>query len=291
MKSLFTYIKSAVLAGCMAAALGASAEADLNKIYTIADTVDYEPRFPGGDSIMRVYIAEHIPASKMTGHDMPFYCTFVISPYGEIDHGSIKCLRAEEDGSLVDARPYSPYQNAVKEVIKGIPGFVAAEVDLERVYYQYIIPFNCDMPSAGAKVEAAPGRPNPAYTGGTRQQLARTDGVYTRWDKVDVRPEYPGGTSALYKAINKNLKRPHVYSHQKHIFCSFVILANGDIDPASIKCVRKVDGHFADIPSEDYTTWEKCVMDAVAQLQGFRPARLSGKDVPYEYVLPLHFGK
>ena len=272
------------------------AEADLTKIYTIRDTVDYTPRFPGGDSIMRAFIAERIGSHSLKGHDKPFFCTFVISPFGEIDHGSIKCLRRADDGSLADSRPYSAYENAVREAIKDIPGFVAAEVDLERVYYQYMIPFNCTLEGLAdtdtpLPTATAAGRPDPTYTAGTRKSMSRADGIYTRWDRIDRRPEFPGGTKALYKALNANLDRPHVYSHQKHIFCSFVILANGDIDPSTIKCVRKVDGHFADVPEGQYTTWEKRVMDSVAKLPGFRPARHNGKDVPYEYILPLNFGK
>ena len=287
-------IRKLILAIAVLASLAAFSEADPGKIYSYLDSVDYEPRFPGGDSIMRAWIAERIPASKMRGSDQPFYCSFLLSPFGEIDHGSIRFLTLSEDGTLVDARPYTPYQLAMKEVIKDIPGFVGAEVDYERVFYQYIIPYNCELPRGTSAAipemaTAAPGVPNPAYTAGTRQTRTRTDGIYSRWDKVDCRPEFPGGSSALYKAINANLNRPHVYSHQKNIFCSFVIRANGDIDTSTIKCVRLVDGHYADIADSDYTTWEKRVMESVAHLQGFRPASVGGKDVPYEYILPLHF--
>lgn len=288
-------LKKIIFAALIAVAATFGAMAQGNRIYTIADTVDRPAQFPGGEGPMMDYINLHIPNHEAAGYDQPVYCTFLIMPYGEIDYGSIEFMRKQPDGTLVETRELTAYEKAVRNAIEEIPGFIAAEVDGDRVPYLFALPINCkleDMASVKAPTikaaATATAAERAAYTAGTRNTMKRDDGVYTMWDRVDDRPEFPGGRKQLYKALHANLKKPHIYSHQKDIYCSFVILPNGQIDKNTIKCLhKKGPGHYIDAPQ--YTTWEKCVMESVAQMPDFVPAKLNGQSVPYEYVLPVHF--
>lgn len=281
------------MAGLSLCALQASAQD--GRVYSVRDTLDRHAEFPGGYDRMIDYINLHISNPKATGYDEPVYCTFMVMPYGEIDYGSIEFLRKLGDGSLVETIQLTQYEKALRNAIKEIPGFVAAEADGERVPYLYALLINATLDDyASVKtpepkgVATATAKERAEYKGGTRKARKRADGVYTMWDKVDRTPQFPDGAKALYKALNANLKRPHFYSHQKVIFCSFVVRENGEIDRSTIKCVHKKDtGTYVDAPQ--YTTWENAVMESVKQLPDFLPAKVGGKAVPYEYILPVSF--
>lgn len=282
----------------LACVLGSKAQTieEDGKIYTIRDTVMALPEFPGGEGPMLMYFDEQIPKNT-TGHDQPVYCTFLVSRYGEIDYGGIEFLHKQPDGSITKGAPATPYEKAVKDAIKRLPGFIPAETFDYCVAYQHVLTLNTTIDELLAVTEAAPegapdvARPRPTkpYPGGKRKGPSRPDGIYTNIDRVEAMPQYPGGTKAIYADLKKVMHIPHVYSHQKRIYCSFIILPNGDIDTSTIKCVRNVDGHYRD--AEQYTTWEKCIIEGVAQLNGFTPARAEGKNVPFEYVLPFVFGR
>lgn len=290
-------MKSLILAGAMAlaGALGAwgqTTEED-GKVYTLRDTVMSIPEFPGGDGPMRMYFDDQIPNPGIGGRDLPVFCTFKVSRYGEIDYDGIAFLHKQPDGTFTSGAPATPYEKAVKEAVQRLPGFIPAETFDHCVAFQHVLTLNATIDDYMEVKEAAPEvvkpRPTTPYAGGKRRGPSRTDGIYTNIDRVDATPQYPGGTKTLYSDLKKVMHVPHVYSHQKRIYCSFVILPNGDIDTSTIKCVRNVDGHYRD--AEQYTTWEKCIMEGVALLPAFTPARAEGKNVPYEYVLPFVFGR
>lgn len=290
-------MKYAILAvaAAIATVFGAFAQTieEDGNLYTIADTVMSMPEFPGGEEPMLMYFDAQIPNKNIEGRGLPVYCTFKVSRLGEIDYGGIEFIHKQPDGSFTAGGPATPYERAVKEAIKKLPGFIPAETFDFCVAYQHVLTLNASVEDLLASKEEIPDvtKPRPAtpYAGGKRKGPSRSDGVYTNIDRVEASPEYPGGTKALYSDLKKVMQIPHVYSHQKRIYCSFVIQPNGDIDTSTIKCVRNVDGHYRD--AEQYTTWEKCIMDGVAQLKGFSPARDQGKSVPYEYVLPFVFGR
>lgn len=265
------------------------------KLYTIADTVMSMPEFPGGEGPMLMYFDAQIPNKNISGRDLPVYCTFKVSRLGEIDYGGIEFLHKQDNGSFTAGPPATPYEKAVKEAIKKLPGFIPAETFDFCVAYQHVLTLNATIDDllAVAENEGIPDvtKPRPAtpYAGGKRKGPSRADGVYTNIDRVDATPQYPGGTKSLYADLKKVMRIPHVYSHQKRIYCSFIVLPNGDIDTSTIKCVRNVDGHYRQ--ADQYTTWEKCIMEGIAQMSGFTPARAEGKNVPYEYVLPFVFGR
>lgn len=286
-------IAAAVLAiACALGSLAQTIEED-GKTYTIRDTVMALPEFPGGEGPMLMYFDEQIPDKNIQGRGEPVYCTFLVSRYGEIDYGGIEFLHRQPDGSVTKGGPATPYEKAVKDAIKKVPGFIPAETFDYSVAFQHVLTLNATIDDLLAATEAAPDiakpRPTTPYAGGKRKGPSRPDGIYTNIDRVEAMPQYPGGTKAIYADLKKVMHIPHVYSHQKRIYCSFIILPNGDIDTSTIKCVRNVDGHYRD--AEQYTTWEKCIIEGVSQLTGFSPARADGKNVAFEYVLPFVFGR
>ncbi|MCM1451026.1 MAG: hypothetical protein NC102_02065 [Clostridium sp.] len=289
-------MKYAILAAALAIAISAGAQTmeEDGKLYTIADTVMSMPEFPGGEGPMLMYFDAQIPNKNISGRELPVYCTFKVSRLGEIDYGGIEFLHRQADGKYTAGAAATPYERAVKDAIKRLPGFIPAETFDYSVAYQHVLTLNGgSIDSLLAVKEEIPDvtKPRPAapYAGGKRRGPSRPDGVYTNIDRCDAAPQYPGGNKALYSDLKKVMRIPHVYSHQKRIYCSFVVLENGDIDPTTIKCVRNVDGHYRQ--ADQYTTWEKCIMEGMAQISGFTPARDQGKSVPYEYVLPFVFGR
>lgn len=115
-------------------------------------------------------------------------------------------------------------------------------------------------PSKGTVVEAAP-EPEKVFT------------------VVEQQPEFPGGTSEMYKYLSKNIKYPSAASRANvsgRVFMSFVVNTDGSIQDVS---VLKGLGFGCD---------EEAIR-VVKAMPKWKPGKQSGRAVRVKYNLPINF--
>lgn len=115
-------------------------------------------------------------------------------------------------------------------------------------------------PSKGTVVEAAP-EPEKVFT------------------VVEQQPEFPGGTSEMYKYLSKNIKYPSAASRANvsgKVFMSFVVNVDGSIQDVS---VLKGLGFGCDEEA----------MRVVKAMPKWKPGKQSGRAVRVKYNLPINF--
>jgi len=115
-------------------------------------------------------------------------------------------------------------------------------------------------PSKGTVVEAAP-EPEKVFT------------------VVEQQPEFPGGTTEMYKYLSKNIKYPSAASRANvsgRVFLSFVVNTDGSIQDVS---VLKGLGFGCD---------EEAIR-VVKAMPKWKPGKQSGRAVRVKYNLPINF--
>ncbi len=123
-----------------------------------------------------------------------------------------------------------------------------------------IAPEAVAAPSKGKVVEAAP-EPEKIFT------------------VVEQQPEFPGGTSEMYKYLGKNIKYPSAASRANvsgRVFMSFVVNVDGSIQDVT---VLKGLGFGCD---EEATR-------VVKAMPKWKPGKQSGRAVRVKYNLPINF--
>jgi protein TonB len=115
-------------------------------------------------------------------------------------------------------------------------------------------------PSKGTVVEAAP-EPEKVFT------------------VVEQQPEFPGGTSEMYKYLSKSIKYPSAASRANvsgRVFMSFVVNTDG-----SIQDVQVLKGLGFGCDEE--------AMRVVKAMPKWKPGKQSGRAVRVKYNLPINF--
>jgi periplasmic protein TonB len=123
-----------------------------------------------------------------------------------------------------------------------------------------IAPEAVAAPSKGAVVEAAP-EPEKVFT------------------VVEQQPEFPGGTSEMYKYLGKNIRYPSAASRANvsgKVFMTFVVNTDGSITDVS---VLKGLGFGCDEEA----------MRVVKGMPKWKPGKQSGRAVRVKYNLPINF--
>jgi TonB family protein len=98
---------------------------------------------------------------------------------------------------------------------------------------------------------------------------------------VDVMPEYPGGTEALYDFIQKNLKYPTYEKNnniQGNVYARFVVEKDGSI--SNIEILRSVAGS---------KNFDKEVRRVISAMPKWVPGKQNGKTVRTYMTLPFRF--
>lgn len=96
---------------------------------------------------------------------------------------------------------------------------------------------------------------------------------------VEQQPEFEGGTSAMYKFINKNTKYPATARRmgiEGSVFVSFVIDTEGKISE-----VQTVKGISADCDKE--------AMRVIQSMPRWKPGKQNGRAVKVRFVVPIKF--
>ncbi len=96
---------------------------------------------------------------------------------------------------------------------------------------------------------------------------------------VENQPEFPGGTTAMMKFLNDNIKYPVIAQEngiQGRVICNFVVERDGSI--TDVQVVRGVD------PSLD-----KEAIRVIQQMPKWKPGSQRGKPVRVRFTLPVLF--
>jgi len=108
------------------------------------------------------------------------------------------------------------------------------------------------------------------------KEVATSDQVYK---VVETMPEFPGGTSELYKYLGENIKYPESAKKegiQGRVFISFVVNKDG-----SISDVKKLRGVSEELDKE--------AMRVIKNMPKWKPGEQRGEKVKVEYALPINF--
>lgn len=98
---------------------------------------------------------------------------------------------------------------------------------------------------------------------------------------VEQMPEFPGGTQALYKYIQENVKYPQVAKEagiQGTVYLSFVVEKDGNI--TDIKILRGIPGG---------RMCDDEAVRVVKTMPNWKPGKQRGKPVKVSYTLPVKF--
>lgn len=101
--------------------------------------------------------------------------------------------------------------------------------------------------------------------------------VYT--GAVEVLPEYPGGTAAMFEFIQKNVKYPESAKEkgiEGRVFVQFVVEKDGSLNEITV-----LRGVSEDIDAE--------AIRVVKAMPNWKPGMTEGKTVRVQYVLPFNF--
>lgn len=96
---------------------------------------------------------------------------------------------------------------------------------------------------------------------------------------VEKQPEFPGGTTELFKYLSKAIKYPVIAQEngiQGRVVCSFVVNRDGSI--VDIQVMRGVD------PSLD-----KEAVRVISEMPKWKPGEQRGKPVRVRFILPVQF--
>ena len=117
--------------------------------------------------------------------------------------------------------------------------------------------------------------------------VLQDDSVYD-FSKIDVRPEFPGGSDSLINYIAQNTTFPSIARDAQisaKIYISFVINETGK--PEQIKASR-VDTE-ADQNSKEIEALKESAINTIKNMPDWKPGEKSGKKVKVRYIIPINF--
>lgn len=115
-----------------------------------------------------------------------------------------------------------------------------------------------------------------------KQEIAQPEPVEEEtkvFDVVEQMPQFPGGPSALFEYLSKNIKYPAVAEEngvQGRVICTFVVERDGSI--TDVKVVKSVD------PSLD-----KEAQRVIKAMPHWIPGKQNGSAVRVKYTVPVQF--
>lgn len=99
------------------------------------------------------------------------------------------------------------------------------------------------------------------------------------WVKVEIKPTFAGGETALLKYISEHIKYPEICREngiQGKVFVQFVIGIDGTVSNVSI--VKGVDKYL-----------DEEALRVISILPAWSPGKQRGKAVPVSYIIPIKF--
>ena len=112
---------------------------------------------------------------------------------------------------------------------------------------------------------------------GSNASAQQTD--TTRYQIVEVDPEFPGGMEAMMKYLTENIKYPQVAKEQGiqgRVYVSFVVEKDGSV--SNVRLLRDIGGGCG----------EEAVR-VVGAMPKWKPGMMKGKAVRVMYNLPINF--
>jgi hypothetical protein len=118
---------------------------------------------------------------------------------------------------------------------------------------------------------------------------------------VEKMPEFPNGTQAMFRFFSANIRYPRIaleHGAQATVIVGFIVRANGVIDSAHIKDMRKVYNANsskkqkkleATIPEACYDAMKAETLRLIEAMPDWEPATQQHKRVPVKFTMPIRF--
>ena len=232
--------------------------ADEITVYHWPPIVEDQPTFIGGGKALYQWLSEHVNYPEEALADSvqgKVIVEFDVNQNGEIEKPRIRrgCHPALEKEAI--------------RVFKEMPKWKPAEKNGKPVSVTSCLPITFKLSDEQSDIAKEHDSDN------TAEDLK----VYS-FNEVDMKPEFPGGTEALYKWICSNLKYPATtrdpINNVERIVVEFTISKNGEIeDPCILRGI---------LPALD-----KEALRVVKALPKWKPGMHNGQIVRTRYKLPI----
>lgn len=215
--------------------------------------VEKMPEFIGGEAAMYRFIADNLnyPAeAQEKATQGRVFVTFVVEKDGQIN--DIKVLRGIGDGC----------DEETIRVIQKMPKWNPGEQRGQAVRVQYRMPIKYSLQGESEVVEE-----------NTIIAISKPFIV------VEVMPEYPGGSAAMYKYIESNMGYPEAAKKA------------GTVGLVNVTFVIEKDGSITNVKVKDGigNGCDEEAMRVIKSMPKWTPGKQSGKEVRVVYKLPIKF--
>lgn len=207
------------------------------------EVVEVMPEYPGGMEALIEYLGSNInypDQAKQEGIEGKVFVNFIVEKDGSV--GETKVIRGIGGGCDEEAI------RVVSQMPDWIPGTQLGEA--VRVSYNLPINFKLDEQDKD-----------------------------TIFNVVEVMPEFPGGTEALFAYISKNIKYPENAKKEGingRVFINFIVEKNGKV--GEVKLLRGIGGGC-----------DEEAMRVVSEMPNWKPGLQDGQPVRVSYNIPIKF--
>ncbi len=237
--------------------LSSIAQETFEEIFTV---VEQKPEFPGGEAERIRYLSQNINypyEARVEGITGTVYVTFVIEKSGSVS--DVRIIRGIGGGC----------DEEVVRLVKSMPNWMPGVQRGKPVRVQYTMPvkFNLATPE---EIE-------------NYQAILASDTIYNPEDDiftvVEDSPEFPGGSEALNKFLEKNIEYPELARQneiQGTVYATFVVEKSGKVN--HVRILRGIGGGC-----------DEEAMRVVKLMPKWKAGKQRGKPVRVQFNLPMKF--
>lgn len=236
-------------------------DSERDKAIALYDAIPPMPCFPDGPQAMSQFIADHLQYPENAKKDSIQGKVFV-------------SFNVEKDGTLTDIkviRSVSPeLDHEACRLVNSMPKWIPAIKDGVPTSARYVLPVKFSLGDTVEQLEKPNSTNRPKTQKGDKPVLP---------DSIDAMPAFPGGGSALFTFLSRNIKYPVLAEEkgiQGRVIVGFVVDVDGSLSDIKIK--RSVD------PALD-----KESLRVINNLPRWIPGKIDGIPVRVEYTLPVTF--
>lgn len=222
-----------------------------------------KPAFPGGEEALQAYLQQHIRypyQAHEKGIQGKVRCSFIIDKEGTVRNIQVeKGIEPTLDSEAI-------------RVLSTMPNWLPAEENGKKIAMRYEIPITFRMHAAKKGLN----RTLASYADKLLPKEKTVEQIFT---VVETPPEFPGGQSALFEFVNRNIKYPvesQAAGEQGRVSCAFVVGSDGTVlDPEVLRGIS---------PALDAEA-----LRIIQSMPKWNPGRQRGRAVPVKYTIPITF--
>jgi len=237
---------------------------DSNEVKTL-------PRFPGGEVALKNFISNNLsyPKSSFANAVQGLILTqFIINEAGEVTNISIK--RGLDTACNEEAI----------RVIKSMPRWIPGKQNGKNITALFTLPIQFKIMGPGNSSNKEASKNQNKAIQGKRKIINPTTIINSiPYEKVEQKPEFPGGEKQFSKFIQKNLRFPKPSSNngiEGNVIVQFII--NGDGVVRDVTIVRGLD-----------TSCNEEALRVIGLSPKWAPGLQDGKVVPVSCIIPISF--